>query len=205
MAEVTDTVLKTYFETSDVPTEENFIDLVDSKTNVLNLASTDAGKGAALVGFTGESGKTVADLSSTDTGKGASLIGVEDVGSYYSQDSTTVEAVRAMCALHPKSARQILIEDKANGPAIIDTLRRQLPGIVPISPQGSKVARALRVQGLIDAGNVYLKHGAPWVSAYLHECGLFPSAAHDDQVDATSQALEKLHVAAVPINIGRLG
>ena len=42
MAEVTDTVLKTYFETSDVPTSVQFGDLIDSKLNVSDLSSKAA-------------------------------------------------------------------------------------------------------------------------------------------------------------------
>jgi predicted phage terminase large subunit-like protein len=33
---------------------------------------------------------------------------------------------------------------------------------------------------------------APWVGGFIEECAGFPTAAHDDQVDAMSQALNRL-------------
>jgi predicted phage terminase large subunit-like protein len=87
-----------------------------------------------------------------------------------------------------------LVEDKANGPAVIAMLRRKVPGIVPEEPQGSKVARASAVSPLIEARNVWLPAPelAPWVGGFVEECAGFPNAAHDDQVDAMSQALNRL-------------
>jgi hypothetical protein len=40
------------------------------------------------------------------------------------------------------AATATIVEDKANGPAIVDALRNELSGIVPMSPRGSKLARA---------------------------------------------------------------
>ena len=44
---------------------------------------------------------------------------------------------------------------------------------------------------LIEAGNVYLPHPQfmPWVADFIEECADFPNGAHDDQVDAMTQAL----------------
>jgi predicted phage terminase large subunit-like protein len=38
---------------------------------------------------------------------------------------------------------------------------------------------------------VYLPHPsyAPWVTDFIEECAAFPNGAHDDQVDAMTQAL----------------
>lgn len=43
----------------------------------------------------------------------------------------------------------------------------------------------------LKAGNVYLPHPlvAPWVNDFVEECAAFPNEAHDDQVDAMTQAL----------------
>ena len=60
-----------------------------------------------------------------------------------------------------------------------------------MNPQGGKIARAAAVSPLIEAGNVYLPHPqvAPWVDDFIEECAAFPNGAHDDQVDAMTQAL----------------
>ena len=86
-----------------------------------------------------------------------------------------------------------LIEDKANGPAIIDVLRDKIAGIKPITPTTAKDARARAVTPEIESGNVYLPHpgdpGNEWVADLLSELRNFPFDVADDQVDALSQAL----------------
>ncbi len=53
----------------------------------------------------------------------------------------TLQALRATCADWPRAKRK-LIEDKANGPAIISALQREIAGLIPVSPSGGKEARA---------------------------------------------------------------
>ena len=103
---------------------------------------------------------------------------------------TTVKAVRQVSQRFPKVYGK-LIEDKANGSAVIQMLSHEIAEIIPVNPQGGKVARAAAVSPLIEAGNVYLPHPqlAPWVNDLIEECAAFPNGAHDDQVDAMTQAL----------------
>ena len=35
----------------------------------------------------------------------------------------------------------VLVDDKANGPAVIQRLKTNLPGVIAINPQGGKIAR----------------------------------------------------------------
>jgi predicted phage terminase large subunit-like protein len=87
----------------------------------------------------------------------------------------------------------VFIEDKANGPAIIADLRHELGGLIPVQTgQDSKLARARSISGYVEARNVYLPDAEPWVAGFIEEHAAFPKGAHDDQVDATSQALRKL-------------
>lgn len=92
-----------------------------------------------------------------------------------------------------------LVEDSANGPALIETLRSSISGIKPIIARGSKENRAHAVSPLFESGNVYLPHpsmpGYSWVVDYISEFREFPNGAYDDQVDATSQALLELREA----------
>lgn len=108
----------------------------------------------------------------------------------------TVQEVVALRNQFPRT-REILIEDKANGPAVIDTLKSKVPGIIPIEPDGSKLARAHAVTSYWEAGNVWIPDPsiAPWVKGYVAEMTAFPAAANDDQVDATTQALRRLYPA----------
>ena len=54
--------------------------------------------------------------------------------------TATVEAFKQMCARNPKASTK-LVEDKANGTAVIDTLKGKISGIIPVNPEGGKVAR----------------------------------------------------------------
>jgi predicted phage terminase large subunit-like protein len=109
----------------------------------------------------------------------------------------TLAAIRALSEKHPL-ARGKLIEDKANGPAIISTLKGEVPGIIPVLPHGSKEARLQAMAPLFQAGNVFVPTArrAPWVSEWIDEVTNFPGADHDDQVDACSQALDHLSTRA---------
>lgn len=113
---------------------------------------------------------------------------------------TTEKAVESLRRKWPH-ALATYIEDKANGPAIIASLRRnrQIGGVVPVEPKGSKQARGAAVAPLVEAGNVWLPapHMAPWVRELVDECASFPLGEHDDQVDAMSQALAQLAPSAI--------
>lgn len=105
----------------------------------------------------------------------------------------TVQAVRRMAEKWP-DARPILVEDKANGSAVIATLRREIGGMVAVNPEGGKLARASAVAPYVEAGNVHLPIPSryTWVADFVEETASFPVGAHDDQVDAMSQALLRL-------------
>jgi predicted phage terminase large subunit-like protein len=104
----------------------------------------------------------------------------------------TRRAIKSCHAAYPK-AHAILIEDKANGPAIISELRREIAGIVSVDPEGGKLARAQSVAPLWEAGNIELpdpQHfDVPWLDEYIHNMCAFPRGVHDDDMDSTSQAL----------------
>src|SRR6476661_1937071 len=104
----------------------------------------------------------------------------------------TMAAIKACHAKYPQ-AHAVLIEDKANGPAIISELRKEIPGVVAVNPEGGKLARAQATAPLWESGSIELPDpqlfGCTWIEDYLHNVCTFPKAAHDDDVDATSQAL----------------
>lgn len=146
------------------------------------------------------------DAAFKDT-KGSDFVSIQvwaiDAGRFYLCDNDTrrmnfgetCRALLAMRAAHP-DAIGCYVEDKANGPAIIETLEGQIPGVVAWNPgAASKISRAESVAPLFDAGSVWLPEDdlAPWLGAYLTELRKFPLTKHDDQVDATTMALLILH------------
>lgn len=102
----------------------------------------------------------------------------------------SIRAVKNLSRKHPQ-AKAKFIEKKANGSAIISSLRKTITGIIPINPSGSKVERFYAVSPQFEAGNVYLPE-ASWVQDYVEELISFPNSTNDDQVDATTQALDNL-------------
>ena len=105
----------------------------------------------------------------------------------------TKRAMRELRAAWP-ATEATYVEDKANGPAIIADLKRELSGLLPVSPKGSKEARAWSVQGDLAAGSHYLPspEDEPWVREFVQESADFPNGTHDDQVDAYTQAIDRL-------------
>lgn len=98
----------------------------------------------------------------------------------------TCEEVLKLAARWPQ-ARTTLVERAANGAALIDQLGRRLP-LTAVIPRGSKEIRAMACQPLVDKGHVKAL-GQVWDSSLYNELDEFPSGAHDDQVDAMTQAL----------------
>lgn len=82
---------------------------------------------------------------------------------------------------------ETLVEDKANGPAVIKSLEAQVSGLIAVQPEGGKESRAAIMQPKVEAGNWYLPEGAPWLDVWFDEFGAFPKGKHDDIVDAGSQ------------------
>ena len=115
----------------------------------------------------------------------------------------TVAQVRQLRDRWPMTSAT-LVEDKANGTAVIDSLNRSIPGLVPVQPQGGKETRAAAVSPLVEAGNVWLPPDGtcPWVGALIEEAAAFPQGSHDDQVDALSQALAYLHITQPAQRVG---
>lgn len=106
----------------------------------------------------------------------------------------TLTAFAALAFRWPQATRK-WVENKANGPAVISSLKSKIPGIIAITPTESKYSRATAVAPFIEAGNVLLPD--PEIAlfdteGYITECAAFPNDVHDDRVDVTSQALAEM-------------
>jgi predicted phage terminase large subunit-like protein len=101
--------------------------------------------------------------------------------------SETCRQIPRLQQRYPRTST-ILIEDAANGPAIINVLRQQIAGVIPVTPEGGKYARAHAAQPIVEAGNLWLPNPRPygqllpdraWVDDFVHQCCLFPHPASD--------------------------
>lgn len=106
----------------------------------------------------------------------------------------TLTAVKYFIENH-SDFKAILIEDKANGSAIIDRLRNSgVKRVIEIEPNGTKLERAESQIPLFKSGNIYFPDPsiAPWVNDFINELKVFPNGKNDDQVDSMTQAIQHL-------------
>jgi predicted phage terminase large subunit-like protein len=110
-----------------------------------------------------------------------------------------IAAIRESLRVWPDQLA-IVIEAAAAGPDVAKTLEREIHGIQLFKPgDRSKQERLHATLPTWEQGHVYLPHPRlcstdeldySWVSGkYIPELMSFPGGMHDDQVDATSQAL----------------
>ena len=113
---------------------------------------------------------------------------------------TTLHEFENFCESWPLAGTK-LVEDKANGPAVISSLKDRITGIIPVEPKGGKEARANAVAPLVESGFVYLPHpskpGYGGVADFLAELRSFPKGRHDDRVDACTQFLARKRLFVV--------
>jgi len=96
----------------------------------------------------------------------------------------------AIDAYHQYKPHYILIEDASSGTQLVQDLKeKDIYRVQPIKPEGDKKTRLFAQASIFEAGKVYLPKDAFWLNDFVHELTSFPSAKHDDQVDAISQAL----------------
>lgn len=114
----------------------------------------------------------------------------------------TQDRVKELCKRTKRDypqADRIWIENKANGPAIISSLQKELQAWIFIEhePKGSKMARMFAEQPTFETGHVYLPdpkmQGFAWVNEYVDEICRFPGEPND-RGDQTSQALYEIRV-----------
>lgn len=117
----------------------------------------------------------------------------------------TLNKIREISKLYPQ-IDEVVIEDKANGPATIDVLQREndIPPLVAVDPRGGKVSRAEAISPSIKSGIYYiaddLDNEVDWHidttmtprEKILAQFRSFPYGRHDDMVDECSQGMIRL-------------
>jgi predicted phage terminase large subunit-like protein len=83
----------------------------------------------------------------------------------------------------------VLVEDKASGQSLIQELRSTNLPVIAVKVDTDKETRAHAVSPLVESGRLFLPPDAHWLADFLDEACAFPAGAHDDQVDALTQAL----------------
>ena len=87
------------------------------------------------------------------------------------------------------TAHRKLVEKKANGEALEDSLRDKVLGIMFVEPLGTKVQRASSILHWPEQRRVFFPEWV-WTGDFMMEMTSFPACAHDDRVDSMTQALQ---------------
>lgn len=103
---------------------------------------------------------------------------------------TTISLLGALKEKWPQTTG-IFVEQAANGAALVDTLKNEIEGLVPVPPRGSKEARFTAVTSFLAAGNVFFPESAAWLGTLERELLTFPNSEYKDQVDAFSLGLSQ--------------
>ena len=77
-------------------------------------------------------------------------------------------------------ASVVLVEDKANGSAVIKSVKRKISGVVAINPEGGKVNRVFATAGEFQAGNWWFDRNAAYTEVAIEQLTKFPGAKYDD-------------------------
>lgn len=131
----------------------------------------------------------------------------------------TVDKIKQLVKDFP-DIDELVIEDKANGSAIIDTLHyeKNMPPVVAVTPLGGKFARAQATSNFVASGVVHLPDDfsleeevdVEWDSReqltgkqkFIKQHSTFPYGKRDDMVDSQTQGLSrilKLLVGDIPM------
>lgn len=101
----------------------------------------------------------------------------------------------------PRVPQYVVVEAASNGPDAIRELKRRLEGVVSWPAVGPKPVRAAAASPALEGHNCFLpgyalEDGSGYdprtptdVQEFIEACALFPSSAHDDDVDSWSMAM----------------
>jgi predicted phage terminase large subunit-like protein len=91
-----------------------------------------------------------------------------------------------------------IIEESANGHAVLQDLRREPRALGArlrgIRVKEGKIARVFSWNALAEEGRLYLIRGR-WNEEFIEEACSFPNGTHDDQIDAVSLAVKQHFLA----------
>lgn len=122
--------------------------------------------------------------------KGARIYMIDMINEHLNL-TATIKKIKLTKARYPQIGA-ILIEDKANGTAIIQMLKMELSGIIPVNPDTSKETRVNAVSFIVEAGNVYLPRDKKITWEFIDQCSSFPNGKHDDMVDTMTMGVNRL-------------
>lgn len=121
----------------------------------------------------------------------------------------TVDKIKTICKDFP-DIDELVIEDKANGSAIIEVLKYEdgIPPVVAVTPLGGKYARAQATSPFVSTGRVHIpldftaaeEDDVEWDTRenltarekFIRQHTTFPFGKRDDMVDSQTQGISRI-------------
>ena len=108
----------------------------------------------------------------------------------------TLEEFKRLSKIEPRAVAKY-VEAKANGQAVMESLRDEIIGIQPVEPLGGKGSRMQAASPVVSAGNIWLPHPEVFpkiTKPLLVELRAVPRGKHDDQADALAQFINEVMI-----------
>lgn len=162
------------------------------------------------IGSTEGGGDPSAGVRCTRIGHGDGAVYVFTNANRGQWSPATLERELKLTAAADTSAVTIRLpqDPGAAGKGYVQTLVNMLHGyaVKAVAPTGSKVTRATALATQLEAGNVYIlitgdSDKDAWIEPFLDELAVFPTGAHDDQVDAAADAFNELALGPQPVTV----
>lgn len=141
------------------------------------------------------------DLTFKKTQSGSFVVGVTIArwqSSFYLVDifrkrADIIETMSAMQRMNESwpNVLTTLVEEKANGSAILTLMKKKITGLISVLPDASKDERLMVVAPIFEAGNFFVDANNLLTQEVIDELTTFPSCPYDDIVDAISQGLSR--------------
>lgn len=136
------------------------------------------------------------DLASSDSVAGGVVYYVPSEDCFYLVDAVNdrLSFVETIAAIEHWATRDVtitdhLIEDKANGPAVMNVLANTVSGMIPVTPLGSKESRVISCTPVFARKGFKVKANQPWTDETVKQLVRFPKYGSDDMVDVITQAI----------------
>jgi predicted phage terminase large subunit-like protein len=107
-----------------------------------------------------------------------------------------VELARAM--IDRWDLEYLAVEDAGYQAAFSQASQRRGLRVRPIKAKTDKVTRAVPLEAMMAAGNVFFPTQAAWLTDLIDEMVHFPTGMHDDQVDALAYAAAATYRQSMP-------
>lgn len=87
-----------------------------------------------------------------------------------------------------------IVEESANGHALLQTLKNEIPNLIGMKVTDSKESRIMSIAPTIEAGQILFpnRNSDSVIDECLNELATFPKGRHDDFCDALAQGIIRM-------------